>query len=467
MRKDEREPCKPLPYFVPLSRRISCISPHFFFVFCMILFFFTLISCQNTFNPSGKKQTTSHLPVNAGRFSLNLAGNNARTILPTSPQQSSFLAYTITFTAVSGDAETKIINDRTNATLADPVILLAGTYDLTVNAYQDTAKSKLVAEGSVSGLVISEGQDTAQTITLSPIFNHASQTGTFSWDITLSPNPITVSTAKMTIKKGGTAVGAIETLANSGQTTGTRTELTPGVYTVTFEITETGTTPRRLVWNELMHVYANLTSRFPASGTHIFTAADFRDDYWDVTFDYDNGRTYEYAGHTGINFGSAIQTVLHGSVITSPAALRPGYKFEGWYTDSAYTPANLWNFANPVHGGMTLYAKWTANTATINISVESIVNGTAGESFPAVSISRGTSTPTSASLSLTGTYTAQSWKVINPSAPTAKIDLGTAQSISLSGTDTRYNTLGGHFLEVTVTKDSREYRVNIPFTIVP
>ena len=50
------------------------------------------------------------------------------------------------------------------------------------------------------------------------------------------------------------------------------------------------------------------------------------------------------------------------TVNAGEAALRPseptkkGYKFRGWYTDSACT--NIWDWSTPVNGDMTLYAKW-------------------------------------------------------------------------------------------------------------
>ena len=41
-----------------------------------------------------------------------------------------------------------------------------------------------------------------------------------------------------------------------------------------------------------------------------------------------------------------------------------GYTFGGWYTDEACTKA--YDFAAPVTGNMTLYAKWTINTYTVS-----------------------------------------------------------------------------------------------------
>ncbi len=55
--------------------------------------------------------------------------------------------------------------------------------------------------------------------------------------------------------------------------------------------------------------------------------------------------------------------VVSGSVVVEPAApTRSGYRFSGWYTDEAYT--QKYDFAAPVTGDMTLYAKWVRNSSS-------------------------------------------------------------------------------------------------------
>ncbi len=56
------------------------------------------------------------------------------------------------------------------------------------------------------------------------------------------------------------------------------------------------------------------------------------------------------------------QEIEKGKTITKPSnPTKEGYKFAGWYTDSAYT--KLWDFANPVVEDITLYAKWEKDSS--------------------------------------------------------------------------------------------------------
>lgn len=71
------------------------------------------------------------------------------------------------------------------------------------------------------------------------------------------------------------------------------------------------------------------------------------------------------------NSGSAVdpQSVVSGSTATKPTdPSRTGFKFGGWYSDSALTEA--YDFATPVTGSITLYAKWTADSTIITGDVD-------------------------------------------------------------------------------------------------
>ncbi len=58
------------------------------------------------------------------------------------------------------------------------------------------------------------------------------------------------------------------------------------------------------------------------------------------------------------------QQVEDGDEIIEPTdPTKPGYTFDGWYSDSALTSA--WDFNDDVESNMTLYAKWIANKYTI------------------------------------------------------------------------------------------------------
>ena len=59
-----------------------------------------------------------------------------------------------------------------------------------------------------------------------------------------------------------------------------------------------------------------------------------------------------------------VSTVANGEPVAKPAdPVREGYDFAGWYTDEACTVA--YDFAAPVEGDMTLYAKWDQKSAAM------------------------------------------------------------------------------------------------------
>lgn len=62
-----------------------------------------------------------------------------------------------------------------------------------------------------------------------------------------------------------------------------------------------------------------------------------------------------------------VQTVIDGEKATEPAEpTRAGYSFGGWYTDSACSDNAKYDFDTPVTKDITLYAKWTLNTVTVD-----------------------------------------------------------------------------------------------------
>ena len=70
--------------------------------------------------------------------------------------------------------------------------------------------------------------------------------------------------------------------------------------------------------------------------------------------------TFESNGGTAVTS----QTVAENQVAVKPAdPTRSGYIFGGWYQDSACTIA--YDFATPVTGNLTLYAKWTEETVVV------------------------------------------------------------------------------------------------------
>jgi uncharacterized repeat protein (TIGR02543 family) len=261
--------------------------------------------------------------------------NGSRTILPTAPATGSFAAYTLAFTATSG-GENKS-EDRTGANLAEPVTLKTGTYTLTVSAYLDAERTRLAARGTEANIVIGTGANVAKTVTLKTLSDTGN--GTFSYNVTISASNVTG--AAMAITKNGAAIsGSPVTLNNTGATSASLT-LASGVYNIRFTLIKGGAVKEEAVWNEMLYVYAELTSSFSIT----FDNDYFYRTHYNVTFVYnDEGAT-----------ANTLQSVAHGGTLTAPAPTRTGYTFEGWHTDSDLTA--LYSSA-PVLKDFTLYAKW-------------------------------------------------------------------------------------------------------------
>jgi uncharacterized repeat protein (TIGR02543 family) len=311
-------------------------------LFSLLTFLFSLVlGCDNSLT----LKDNAALPTGQGSFSLTLS-NAGRTILPNTPNLNDFAVYNLAFTPAGGGTAANV--DRTNANLATAIPLAAGTYNLAVNAYKDSAKTQLMASGTLNAIVITAGQNTAAAVTLKALFSGG--TGTFKWNVTF---PTGVTTANMTIVPANAGGTAEQTVALTGNpATGDRT-LNSGQYNLTFNL-EKG--DGKVVWKELLYVYQNLESVY----TFTFTEAHFINPNYTVTFD-SNG---------GSNVGQA--SVLHGNTVTKPAnPTKDGYALDDWYADND-TFANAWDFATTVIEDITLYANWLAPTG-----ITAVYNSTA------------------------------------------------------------------------------------------
>ena len=96
--------------------------------------------------------------------------------------------------------------------------------------------------------------------------------------------------------------------------------------------------------------------------------------------------TFNANGH---GTAPAAQTVSQGSKAIQPTApTATGYTFGGWYKEANCT--NAFDFNTAITADITLYAKWTANTYTVNLDREPSTDGTAsvtaifGSDMPAI-----------------------------------------------------------------------------------
>ena len=127
--------------------------------------------------------------------------------------------------------------------------------------------------------------------------------------------------------------------------------------------------------------YANqaaVTTPLATQGSYHLYAQWTRNNY-DVTFN-SNGGSYVDS-----------QSVGYGNPIPEPQAPKlEGYTFDGWYADAAFG-GSPWNFTTGImpEGGLTLYAKWTANTYTVTFDA----NGGSVSQTSAVTVAGKLTTP--------------------------------------------------------------------------
>jgi uncharacterized repeat protein (TIGR02543 family) len=281
----------------------------------------------------------------------------------------SFAAYTLVFTATGG-GENKTEN-RTSANYSSAVTLKAGTYNLTVNAYADGDRFRIAATGTLTGISISAGTSASGSVTLSMISNSGS--GTFHYNVNITASGVT--SASMEITQGNAPIsGSPVTLNTSSVTSGNLNGLASGDYNVRVTLITGGDVKEEAVWNELLHIRAEMTSAF----TKTFDNEFFYSTHYNAAFNYN----YPGAPTAGT------QSVIHGGTLTKPAdPTRTGYTFDGWYKES--TTQNLWNFTDNVTSTVTLYAKWNINTYTVTFdsnggsAVGNITNVTHGSTITA------------------------------------------------------------------------------------
>ena len=230
-------------------------------LFFLIAIALSFIACQDPSSQSmSELNAAAPAPPGTGYYSLTLdTSNAARTILPAT-NITDFPVYELAFFIVGTNSEYKTV-ERTSVNLSSPVNLDIGVYDLHVIAYADKGKTRPAAQGSTSGIVISNGVNTNGSVTLS--VNIGFGEGTYSWNIGYPNNVIIASmtitpldeingTPKQTLYFiGGTPV------ANK---TGGSLTLYSGYYHVDFYLRDNKGQTAEL--KEILHVYQNLTSTF-------------------------------------------------------------------------------------------------------------------------------------------------------------------------------------------------------------
>jgi alpha-tubulin suppressor-like RCC1 family protein len=222
--------------------------------------------CQDPIAPVGMYVNAA--PAGMGYFSLYIGGDeSSRTIMPTMPAESS-LYYKLEFYKSGTTTNPKVIGPVSYTNLSTPVLLDAGTWDLQVSAYKDSAgtETQKAAQADKIVIEITSGEITKRSVELKP-FSSGSGQGTFKWTINY---PSEVSAASMTIEKttGGTGTTYYFTGGAPSINKSASMSLDTGYYYVTFNLTMDGKTLER---KELLHIYLNLESSY----TENFTKENF------------------------------------------------------------------------------------------------------------------------------------------------------------------------------------------------
>ena len=116
--------------------------------------------------------------------------------------------------------------------------------------------------------------------------------------------------------------------------------------------------------NFLLPVLKNLPALANADASHLIEAAPT----YTITFDANGGTGAEIAPITGVGHGGYF-------IFPDNTFTRTGYTFDGWYnqSDTIYQEGEDMN--EPVTSDLTFYAKWKANTSTVQFNA----NGGTGE----------------------------------------------------------------------------------------
>jgi len=443
---------------------------NFLWVIVNIILF---VSCSNNIEPP-----YNELAANGqGGFTLSLGNTAGRAILPAAPNLNQFAVFELDFVPSSGGFahNVRFLQSEAAGGALPMVILVAGTYNLTVNAYlggNKTTPEQLAASGNAS-LIINPGAEITENVQLKALLEGATQ-GHFNWSANVSAAGFTSGTMTITGVTAGASTTAPVNLtsgANSGNPA-----LNPGIYNVVFKLAKQEGTPAQqseAQWNELLYIYSSLTSNFSMTFDNNF----FHRIQYNVTFQF-NDSVHFYDPQALTNAKPGVQSVLHAGVIGVTGSLDTitsrGYRFDGWYRNADFS-GTAWNLASGVvMEDMTLYAKWTPNNIGITLINIDNMPAALGVTFtpavtPSITLSRsGTGYPAAQAITVNGLNTGDSfgWSIKGKGIHASETVQGTTSPINLSATNVIYNSLGWHTIELNIIKGGVQYRTSFVFQIV-
>ncbi|MDR1230938.1 MAG: hypothetical protein LBK61_06005 [Spirochaetaceae bacterium] len=230
-----------------------------------------LAGCDNGLSPSGGSLDSNS---GTGRVTLNvgLAGqsaqsvqNLARTVYPGADALNG-VTYTVSFTA-TGEGTNLLDQELTSGESFD---LEPGTYTVAVTGYAEVGGvDTAIAVGSVEGVTVAAGGNTATTVILGP--KSDSGDGTFSYDITV---PDGLASGKLAITNAANElVGSEVNLTAPGKHADGNVTLAAGTYRLAVTLVRgTDEAEEFAGFSEALHIYAGQKSALP---TTEFTADDF------------------------------------------------------------------------------------------------------------------------------------------------------------------------------------------------
>ena len=446
-----------------------------FAICCLLVVTCLLTSCLNNI-----EQPYNELAANGqGGFTLQLGNTTGRAILPTAPNLSQFAVFELDFVPTTGGLAHNVKFSQSDAAggALPVVILVAGSYNLTVNAYlggTTAAPALLAAAGNVS-IIINPGAELSESVQLKAMLEGTVQ-GNFSWSANITATDLTSGTMTITGVTPNATVIAPVTLtpgANSGDPA-----LNPGIYNVSFKLAKTINAPAELYeaeWNELLYIYSSLTSNFNMTFDNNF----FHRIQYNVTFQFnDSAHFYDPGALSGLHPG--IQSVLHAGFVGTTGNMDTiasrGYRFDGWYTTATFTPGTEKNLStNPVLSDMTIYAKWTPNNIAITLINIDNMPAALGVTFtpavnPSLTLSRtgAGGNPSTQNITAAGLNTGDSfgWSIKGKGVNAAQSVTGTTSPITLDANNLIYNSFGWHTVELNIIKGGVQYRTSFVFQIV-
>lgn len=433
--------------------------------FLLSLIFIFLLSCDNN--------SSEPLSSGMGSFTLRLS-SPARTITPAAIiSLDDIKEFELIFTSAGSLAGGSGASDDFHFNITEfsgsqlPAIFLdPGTYSLTVNAYNSIISSdsmkaaSLIARGTLSGIIIKEGEYTNATVTLRPLLFEEGTTGIFSYNITVPNDVITIGSeaARMIIEPLDVSTGTLaQTIPFNFSGTVYNAvgsiPLNSGTYNVSFHFERAA---HRLVWRELLHIYSTLESSYSRN----FSEEDFYSLYHTITFEYNNGNN------------PGVENLYHGAKITKPVTdpQRTGYGFAGWYTDDGFF-LNEWDFDTLVIHDVTLYAKWLPENH-FDVDYDPANDKGPKLAIDGVPVTQDTEiviwrdvTDGRENVTLTVTNAGE-YNTGNIEWFYGTTLIGTGNELTLDSSNPTYNILGLRVLTVTAEIDGLPYSTRVLFTVL-